>query len=436
MFGAVYRGVSWIGVSCQGAILAGARFEDVDLRFVDFQGANLWGAIFIRCDLRGVTFAYAQLSSARFIGCSFSEDAFEFAATDKLVVSELKPYRGLLSELNAHSIRYVKARDYLYAVYCWGERSRPDEERVKQRTEERVSDVPLVLLHGQTGHALDYLPLALKLQSRPVYAIQLLGHGETSALPLELENKFDDDLFLIEREAPRYLDVVSDVSEVIGALMQKSAGADVGAGVSTEGDAADAGQHEFDLLGYSMGGRLALHIAAHLERVTSSGALKHLALRRLSVIGASLGLSDKARRIERRQQDRAWSDPLWESDEVAPFLTAWQRQPLLARLSERAPMVARRLADHRAQHSPQGLALAFDSLGLAEMPPLADSLPALKTPIWWIYGEVDDKYRAIAERVSALHELSQCLEIPGCGHSPHLEDIEAFWEVSQELFCP
>jgi len=266
-----------------------------------------------------------------------------------------------------------------------------------------------------TGHALDFLQLAQRAQ-RPVYAIQLIGHGITSYLPLSKEAEWveleEED---IERCAPSYEEVVIQTIEVIAELLI----------TDSIRDQSTSGKTAFDLLGYSMGARLALHVSHALSSPDFSEPLQ---IRQTLVIGASLGLQDSKERITRRQSDRQWSDLLWESDDVEAFLTAWNQQPLLARLQVLHPQRAQMLYLHRRTHHPRGLAIAFDSLGLAEMPPLHGVLHTIPNPIFWIYGADDHKYKDIAHQAVELHSLSKMIAIPDTGHAPHLENLKAFWD--------
>jgi 2-succinyl-6-hydroxy-2,4-cyclohexadiene-1-carboxylate synthase len=151
------------------------------------------------------------------------------------------------------------------------------------------------------------------------------------------------------------------------------------------------------------------------------------------VIGASLGLYQEEDREIRRQADRQWSDPLWMSTSTNDFLRAWNQQPLLARLQTLNPKQALKLSIHRKTHHPQGLAIAFDSLGLGEMPPLHDHLATIASPITWVYGAEDEKYESIARQASELHPSSTLVPVPHTGHAPHLEDFEMFWDQVSHL---
>src|SRR5690606_15032070 len=124
------------------------------------------------------------------------------------------------------------------------------------------------------------------------------------------------------------------------------------------------------VVGYSMGGRLALGLACRHPRLCA----------RVIAVGASAGLETPEARAARRQQDARWARMLREEG-LAPFLAAWQAQPLFA-TQARAPEAARAAqAALRASHAPEGLARCLERLGLGAMPPLFAPLGACDTPI-------------------------------------------------------
>jgi 2-succinyl-6-hydroxy-2,4-cyclohexadiene-1-carboxylate synthase len=161
------------------------------------------------------------------------------------------------------------------------------------------------------------------------------------------------------------------------------------------------------VLGYSLGGRLALHLA--LAR-----PLAHLVL-----VGASAGLADPAAREARVAADAAWSARLAEG--LPGFLAAWDAQEIFA--TRRAmPAPDRAAADAvRAEQDPAGLAAAMDAFGLGRQAALHDRLPALATPVVLVAGEADPKFRGLAAEMAALLPHATVVTAPGAGHDVPLE---------------
>jgi 2-succinyl-6-hydroxy-2,4-cyclohexadiene-1-carboxylate synthase len=168
-------------------------------------------------------------------------------------------------------------------------------------------------------------------------------------------------------------------------------------------DLAGAAPPRFALAGYSMGGRIALHLAlAHPDRVT-----------RLALIGASPGLAGAEERAERRAADERWAE-LLESQGIDAFADAWAAQPIMAGQPPEADAV------RRAQ-SAAGLAAALRGLGTGALPSLWDRLGELAMPVTLIAGEHDAKFRAIAEQMAQRIPDARVAVIPGAGHAAHLE---------------
>lgn len=158
------------------------------------------------------------------------------------------------------------------------------------------------------------------------------------------------------------------------------------------------------VVGYSLGGRLALGLACrHPERV-----------RGVIAIGAHPGLAT----AEERAARRAWEDELalrLETESLASFVDAWEKLPLFAsqtRLPE-AVLAAQRAT--RLAHDPRALGRALSALGTGRMPELP--LERAEVPVLLLTGEHDDKLAAAARARPGVPER----RIPGAGHNPLLE---------------
>ena len=169
------------------------------------------------------------------------------------------------------------------------------------------------------------------------------------------------------------------------------------------------------LAGYSMGGRIALHAALSLgPRV-----------RRLVLVGASAGIADPAERAARAAEDAALAARI-EAIGLEAFAREWGAQPLFAGMPRGIAEIAH--AD-RMRNTAAGLAAALRGLGTGVMPPLWDRLGELTVPVELVVGERDEKFRAIAERMTAALVAGRLHVVPGTGHAVHLEAPEAVAEV-------
>jgi 2-succinyl-6-hydroxy-2,4-cyclohexadiene-1-carboxylate synthase len=175
------------------------------------------------------------------------------------------------------------------------------------------------------------------------------------------------------------------------------------------------GSQQLTLVGYSMGGRIALQAAlASPARVE-----------RLILIGASPGIADSAEREARRGADERLAGEI-EGLDIEEFARRWARTPVLTDLPEETR--ARAHAD-RLRSSPSGLARALRGLGTGALPSLWERLGGLRMPVSLVVGERDEKFTAIAERMAQAIPSAEVIVVPGAGHAVHLERPEAVGRV-------
>ncbi len=173
----------------------------------------------------------------------------------------------------------------------------------------------------------------------------------------------------------------------------------------------------FTLVGYSMGGRVALHAAlSRGERV-----------RRLVLVGASPGIADAAERAARAADDAALAERI-EAIGIDAFVREWGTQPLFAGIPRG---VAEFIDADRRRNTAAGLAAALRGLGTGVMPPLWDRLGELAMPVDLVVGERDEKFAAIAARMAERLPDARVHTVPGAGHVAHLEVPDALVEGLQ-----
>lgn len=174
-----------------------------------------------------------------------------------------------------------------------------------------------------------------------------------------------------------------------------------------------------DLVGYSMGGRLALHLAVAARARFG----------RVAIVSATPGLPEEAERRARRAADRALARRI-TAGPLPEVLDAWYAQPLFATLDPGAPEVRAMHARRQAQ-SPAGLARSLRGMGTGAMAPLWDRL-ADAAPFDAIAGERDAKFAAIAARMAGTAGIRRHL-IAGAGHVPHLEQPARFVQTLRNV---
>jgi 2-succinyl-6-hydroxy-2,4-cyclohexadiene-1-carboxylate synthase len=159
-------------------------------------------------------------------------------------------------------------------------------------------------------------------------------------------------------------------------------------------------------VGYSMGARLALHVAlAHPE-----------ALRRLVLVSGTGGIDQAEQRAQRRRSDELIASRI-ERDGLEAFVRWWLERPLFATLPAEAAAIDSRLTGTAA-----GLAASLRLAGTGTQEPLWDRLEAIGVPTLVVVGGLDATYRGPGERlVGAIGPNATLAVIPGAGHAVHLE---------------
>jgi len=252
---------------------------------------------------------------------------------------------------------------------------------IEQRGETKNSNQTLVLLHGFTGSAAGWGQLMdiLADYGLRIIAIDLPGHGQSDA---------PDDT---KRYSIEYCQ-----KDILAAL--QTLGVHKGQAI---------------ILGYSMGGRIALYTAL-------SGYFRALILE-----SASPGLEDPAEREERRTSDEALAASI-EREGVPAFIERWERLPLFA--SQRTLPFECREALHRQrlQNNAIGLAQSLRGVGTGVQPSLYAQLSTLHIPVLLIAGELDTKFTTIAKHMAQALPQSQLHIIPAAGHTVQLEQPQLF----------
>lgn len=239
----------------------------------------------------------------------------------------------------------------------------------------------LVLLHGftQTGRSWGGVVEALGSQRYTALAPDLRGHGDAA------------------RARPITFDALS-------------------------ADVLAVGEDRFALAGYSMGGRIALHVAlAAPERIS-----------RLVLVATTAGIADDDERAARRVADDALAARI-EAQPIEEFAEAWGAQPLFAGQSAEVRALAH--AD-RLRNEPAGLAASLRGVGTGAMTPLWKRLDTLTMPVDVVVGEQDEKFRAIGTRLRAVMPHARLTVIPGVGHALPLEAPGAVAQVLDADVAP
>lgn len=154
------------------------------------------------------------------------------------------------------------------------------------------------------------------------------------------------------------------------------------------------------LLGYSMGGRMALHTL--LE--------DHHPWQAAIIISAHPGLEDETEKSNRRTADTAWATRALAGD-WQKFLADWNSQPIFHAATLRDPQASSSLIMRRRE-----IARSFVDWSLGAQQPLWSRIGNINVPVLWIVGENDTKFLALAERAVSLIPNARLAIAPDAGH--------------------
>jgi 2-succinyl-6-hydroxy-2,4-cyclohexadiene-1-carboxylate synthase len=245
----------------------------------------------------------------------------------------------------------------------------------------------LLLLHGFTGSIKTWAShVDVFARHRRVITVDLIGHGQSDA-PADAQR------YQMER-------CVEDLVRVLDLLAVT----------------------DVEVLGYSMGGRVALHLAAAVP-----ARIKALVLE-----SSSPGLDDASERQARIAADEALADSI-ERDGLEAFIDRWEQLPLFASQQGLPAEVRERLRFQRLQNSPLGLAKSLRGMGTGRQASLWHKLAIVSMPALLIVGSLDRKYCEIAHSMAAMLPKVQVAVVPDAGHTIHLEQAATFNRIVLEF---
>lgn len=239
-------------------------------------------------------------------------------------------------------------------------------------------DPPVVLLHGFAQSAESWAEVASRLaDSRRIVALDLVGHGKSDK---------PDDPTVYEMDA-----VVDALSAFLSEQFSRKAA----------------------LVGYSMGGRIALALACGEPSRISSLVLE----------SAGLGPKTGQQHAAMQHRDAATIERLLSTD-IDMFMDEWQQQPIFESQRRLPQDVRDRIRRERVANDSRALAYAVRGTGQHSMIDYSLHIKHLPMPILYIAGILDRKYLKIAENLACEENVS-CVLL-NTGHNTHLEDPATF----------
>lgn len=260
--------------------------------------------------------------------------------------------------------------------------------RFHYRRQGANTDPTLLLLHGFMGSADDWDAAFVEATvdaGMQVLAVDLPGHGRTVVLG-------GSEIYRMENTAKALVGLLDDLR------IQSP-----------------------HVLGYSMGGRLALYLAVHYPK----------RLGRILLESASPGLDTEAERQTRIVADDDLAERILKQP-AEQFLREWFAQPLFASMVSR-PQNLERIIARRMDNDPHGLVMSLQGMGAGAQPSLWNELAYVESSLLLIAGEKDSKFCGVGREMSKRC-LGASLEIvPDAGHNVHFERPREFTELVREF---
>ncbi|GIN73132.1 putative 2-succinyl-6-hydroxy-2,4-cyclohexadiene-1-carboxylate synthase [Bacillus sp. J14TS2] len=249
------------------------------------------------------------------------------------------------------------------------------------------SGPPLLLLHGFTGDHSTWTDFVQSMQDDyTLFSLDLLGHGKAS----------------IPADPPRY--EIKQLANDLAAILEK---------LKLE---------KVHVLGYSMGGRLALSFAILFPEKVKSLILE----------SASPGLESAEEREARIQQDERLAQMIEEKG-MKEFVDYWQDIPLFATQKHLPATRQEEIRKQRLQQNPVGLAGSLRGMGTGQQPSWWPYLNAVRMPVQLICGERDEKFCRIAKDMAKFMSNAKIIKVPNMGHAIHVEVPKRFDTIVREF---
>ena len=240
----------------------------------------------------------------------------------------------------------------------------------------------ILLLHGFMGSTRDWEVIKgnMKRQKFNLLTVDLPGHGRTRL-------NSDEKTYTIPETAKRIIEVLDDL-EI----------------------------HKSSVVGYSMGGRLALHLVlTYPERFT------HLVLE-----SATPGIIDLYDRENRQRHDEIVADNM-VSEDFESFVLKWYYQPIFRSLTLHPNF--QNLLYLRLGNDPAELAKVLRNMGQGAQEPLWHKLTNIKIPVLLLAGDKDDKYTEIVQDMKRFNPGFFTKIIKNCGHNIHFEVPDKYTKI-------
>lgn len=247
--------------------------------------------------------------------------------------------------------------------------------------EEIITKQPILFLHGFTGSSNDWKFIVGNLPSEftPIF-IDLVGHGNSTS-SYEIEKYSEGS----------HIEIINQVIEFLSI-------------------------QEIILVGYSMGGRLALSFTINFPNKVKALVLE----------SSSFGIENLVERKERVLSDIELAAKI-KNIGISNFIDYWMNIPLFESMGNIDPLKVEKLKKRKiAENSVVGLKNSLVGFSQGKMKFLGESLKTIKIKVLILAGELDEKYCGIGAEMHREIQNSEFKIVSDCGHNVHFEKPEDF----------
>jgi 2-succinyl-6-hydroxy-2,4-cyclohexadiene-1-carboxylate synthase len=235
--------------------------------------------------------------------------------------------------------------------------------------------LPIILIHGFTGSHKSFDVMSKYLQQFfKVIMIDLPGHGNSMTR--------NESIYSFENSSKLILDIIDELKLI-----------------------------KVNVLGYSLGGRNAMHLATKFQKK----------INKLILCSASYGLDNQEEQKKRNNSDQKLID-LLTNNNLEKFVKYWESLPLWSSENKLPINKKQKLKEIRLSHNPYGLALNLKHQGQGKQRNLLANLEKINTKTLIMYGENDYKYKNISKTISNSIRKSKTIMVPDSGHNIILEN--------------
>ncbi|MDO6707196.1 2-succinyl-6-hydroxy-2,4-cyclohexadiene-1-carboxylate synthase [Photobacterium sp. 1_MG-2023] len=238
----------------------------------------------------------------------------------------------------------------------------------------------LVFLHGLLGSGEDWRTCVRSLSDFRCIALDLPGHGQSVAVDCDSLDQ-----------------AATQVADTLSARLPPG--------------------QPLVLVGYSLGGRIAMHGLA-------AGLFGPLPIQQLVIEGGHVGLASASEKQQRWRHDARWARR-FRREPLSDVLQDWYQQPVFASLD---PTQRQHMADIRRQNDGAAVARMLLATSLARQEPLRQALHIQPVPVHYICGARDRKFSRLA-----FETAFPVTQIAGAGHNTHQARPAAFARTVAQL---